>query len=339
MRTRATPLQSLRGLLDLAMAVLCLWVAYHHTPAGALLRRTTAWVLGTRSTARPLLAYYEGQGAAALATNALAPRTPPPRLLTRPEALAAGTHLALRALEPAERAEALSLAAERGIPETELLDETRGPAAARKLHAALEAEFPEPEARLVALFAGRTPARFALSRRGPSPSLEELIAELPPGLGAESAAAAQALALATAYGLAWPVAMAAPVTSGFGMRQHPVLGRQMLHAGVDISLPEGTPVLAAEGGIVRRASEDAVNGKVLILEHGHGVTTAYCHASALLADVGEQVARGATIARSGNTGRSTGPHLHFQLELNGQPMDPLRFRPRASPSPSGRGPR
>jgi len=328
MRTRPPILRSLRGLLEFTMALLCLWVAYHHTPAGALLRRGTAWVLGVRSSARPLLAYYEGQGAAALQANALAPRAPPPRTLTPPEALAAGTHLALRALEAPARAPAMALAAQLSIAPATLLDDAKGPAAARKLHAALEAEFPSPESRLIALFAGRVPARYALSRRGTAPSLEQLAAELPPGLGAQSAAAAQALALATAYGLAWPVAVAAPVTSGFGMRQHPVLGRPMLHAGVDISLPLGTQVLAAEAGVVRRASEDAVNGRVLILDHGHGVTTAYCHASELLAGVGERVVRGALIARSGNTGRSTGPHLHFQLELNGQPMDPLRFRPR-----------
>jgi murein DD-endopeptidase len=328
MRARPSILRSLRGLLDLTMALLCLWVAWHHTPAGALLRRSAAWVTGTRSTARPLLAYYEGQGAAAILANALAPTAPPPRALTRPDALAAGTHLALRALEPASRGPALALAAELGIPEATLLDEAKGPAAARKLHAALEAEFPEPGTRLVALFAGRTPARFALSRRGASPTLEQLAAELPPGLGAASSAAFQALALATAYGLAWPVGISGPITSGFGMRQHPVLGKRMLHAGVDISLPIGTPVLAADGGVVRRASEDAVNGRVLILDHGHGVTTAYCHASELVAEVGERVVRGALIARSGNSGRSTGPHLHFQLELNGQPMDPLRFRPR-----------
>ncbi|MBF5044486.1 M23 family metallopeptidase [Aggregicoccus sp. 17bor-14] len=322
--------RSLRGLLDLVMAVLCLWVAYHHTPAGALLRRTAAWMTGTRSTARPLLAYYEGQGAAAILSNALAPTTPPPRTLTRPEALAAGTHLALRALQAQERGPVLSLAAELSIPQATLLDEAQGPAATRKLLAALDPEFPEPEARLVALFAGRTPARYALSRRGPHPSLEELAAELPPGLSAASAAAAQALALATAYGLAWPLQRSGPVTSAFGMREHPTLGRRMLHAGVDISLPVGTPVYAAEAGVVRRASEDAVNGKVLILEHGNGVTTAYLHASELLAGVGDHVARGALIARSGNTGRSTGPHLHFQLELNGQPMDPMRFRPRTT---------
>jgi len=86
---------------------------------------------------------------------------------------------------------------------------------------------------------------------------------------------------------------------------------------------------------VRRASEDAVNGRVLIVDHGRGVTTAYCHNSELLVRPGQRVTRGELIARSGNTGRSTGPHLHYQLELAAQPVDPLRFRARSSPLVDG----
>jgi murein DD-endopeptidase len=116
------------------------------------------------------------------------------------------------------------------------------------------------------------------------------------------------------------------VSSPFGYRTHPVLGTRKLHTGVDLAVPVGTPVLAVEAATVRRASQDAINGKVLILDHGRGVTTAYCHNSELLVRPGQRVALGEPIARSGNTGRSTGPHLHYQLELSAQPVDPLRFR-------------
>ena len=86
---------------------------------------------------------------------------------------------------------------------------------------------------------------------------------------------------------------------------------------------------------MRRASEDAVNGRVLVIDHGHGVTTAYCHNSRLVASEGAEVKRGQVVSRSGNTGRSTGPHLHFQLALLETPVDPLAFRPRPAQSLEG----
>jgi murein DD-endopeptidase MepM/ murein hydrolase activator NlpD len=322
-----------RGLLDFSLALLCCWAAWHHTPAGALVRRGTAWLLDRPSTARPLLAYYEGVSGTGLSAPALVPGTPPIWQLTEGESLAHGTHLALRGLAPGARKPALALASELGVSPEALLDTARGPAAARKLLAALASDFPEEEARLTALFAGRIPARYALERvkaEGGTPHLERLARQLPPGFEEATTAAAQSLALATAFGLAWPVSESARVTSPFGYRLHPVLGTRKLHTGVDISLPEGTLVRAVEDGTVRRASEDRVNGKVLIVDHGRGVTTAYCHNSELLVRPGQRVVRGEVLSRSGNTGRSTGPHLHYQLELGAQPVDPLRFRARAN---------
>ncbi|WP_375766968.1 M23 family metallopeptidase [Archangium gephyra] len=327
-----------RGLLDFSLAVLCLWCAWHHTPAGALVRRTSAWVFGGQSTARPLLAYYDGVSGSGVSAPALAPVAPPLRPFTDGEALAYGTHLALKGLSPVARAPAFALAAELGIPSESLLDETRGPAAARRLHESLASAFPYEESRLTAVFAGRAPARYAVARvaaEGGTPSLERLSKQLPPGYEDATVAAAQALALATAFGLAWPVPEHTPVTSPFGYRLHPVLGTRKLHTGVDLSVRVGTEVRAVSDGTVRRASEDGVNGRVLILDHGRGVTTAYCHNSELLVRPGQRVTRGELIARSGNTGRSTGPHLHYQLELSAQPVDPLRFRARPTPVANG----
>ncbi|HZI10578.1 MAG TPA: M23 family metallopeptidase [Myxococcus sp.] len=318
-----------RGLLDFCMVVLCVWAAYHHTPAGALVRKAGAWATGTRSSARPLLAYYDGVSGTSLAEGVVAPERPLARALTDAEALAWGTHLALKGLEPRAREPALALATELGVSPTALLDAGEGPAAARKLHTALAEDFPGEEARLAALFAGRVPARYALERvqaEGGAPTLERLARQLPPGFEGGSVGAAQALALSTAFGLAWPVHEGAPVSSPFGERIHPVLGTRKMHTGVDLSVPTGTAVSAVSAAVVRRASEDAVNGRVLVLDHGRGVTTAYCHNSELLVRVGERVERGQLIARSGNTGRSTGPHLHYQLELAARPVDPLKFR-------------
>ncbi|WP_257460487.1 M23 family metallopeptidase [Archangium lipolyticum] len=320
-----------RGLLDFSLALLCLWTAWHHTPAGALVRRASAWAFGGRSTARPLLAYYDGVSGTGVSAPTLAPGTPPLRPFTGAEALAYGTHLALKGLSPAARAPALALAQELGIPPASLLDAARGAASARRLHEALAESFPQDESRLTAVFAGRVPARYALERvaaEGGTPSLERLSRQLPPGFEDATVAAAQALALATAFGLAWPVPEHTPVSSPFGYRLHPVLGVRKLHTGVDLSLREGSEVHVVADGVVRRASEDDVNGKVLVIDHGRGVTTAYCHNSELLVRRGQRVARGELISLSGNTGRSTGPHLHYQLELAAQPVDPLRFRPR-----------
>ncbi|GEL74958.1 M23 family metallopeptidase [Myxococcus virescens] len=318
-----------KGLLDFFMATLCLWAAYHHTPAGALVRKATAWATGTRSSARPLLAYYDGVSGTSLSPPWMAPDVPLSRALTDAEALAWGTHLALKGAQVRARQPALELAAELGVPAASLLDPQTGPAAARSLHTALSKDFPGEEARLTALFAGRVPARYALERvvaEGGAPTLERLSSQLPPGFEDASVGAAQALALATAFGLAWPVHESARVTSPFGERFHPVLGRRKMHTGVDLGVPVGTPVVAVADGVVRRASEDAVNGRVLVVDHGRGVTTAYCHNSELLVKVGQRVSRGERVAHSGNTGRSTGPHLHYQLELAARPMDPLKFR-------------
>jgi murein DD-endopeptidase len=330
-----------RGLLDFTMAALCLWAAYHHTPAGALVRRGAAWAFNTRSTARPLLAYYDGVSSSGVTTSALVPEAPLARPLSDIEALAYGTHLALKGLEPKARQHTVSLAAELGVPSESLLDEAQGPVAARKLLDALAGDFPDEESRLTAVFVGRIPARYALERvsaEGGAPTLERLSRQLPPGFEDASVGAAQALALTTAFGLAWPVLETAPISSPFGYRIHPTLGTRKLHTGVDISVSQGTEVRVVEEGTVRRASEDAVNGKVLIIDHGRGVTTAYCHNSELLVKAGQRVKRGELIALSGNTGRSTGPHLHYQLELSAQPVDPLRFRARSRTVAEDRSP-
>jgi murein DD-endopeptidase MepM/ murein hydrolase activator NlpD len=318
-----------RGLLDFLMAALCLWAAYHHTPAGALVRRAGAWAFNSRSTARPVLAYFDGVSSSGVTTSALVPEAPPVQLLSESEALAYGTHLALKGLQPKARQHALALATELGVSSEALLDEAQGPVAARKLLESLAGEFPNEEARLAAVFAGRVPARYALDRvsaEGGTPTLERLSRQLPPGFEDATVAANQALALTTAFGLAWPVPESTRVASPFGYRIHPTLGIRKLHTGVDLSVPQGTQVHVVEEGVVRRASEDAVNGRVLIIDHGRGVTTAYCHNSELLVKVGQRVKRGELVSLSGNTGRSTGPHLHYQLELSSQPVDPLRFR-------------
>jgi murein DD-endopeptidase MepM/ murein hydrolase activator NlpD len=162
----------------------------------------------------------------------------------------------------------------------------------------------------------------------------ERLASYAPYLPARTAAIAHnavsdTLSLATVLDLAWPVDPGARVSSGFGYRDHPTLKTRKLHEGVDIAVPVGTPVFAAAAGAVSRAREDAVNGWHVVLDHGNRVSTAYCHASRLQVERGQAVARGDPLMESGNSGRSTGPHLHFGLRIGGRPVDPGPFRSRA----------
>ncbi len=148
-------------------------------------------------------------------------------------------------------------------------------------------------------------------------------------------------ALRIAYEMRWPLEESFPITSPFGMRPHPIHGRPRLHAGIDLGAPEGTPIQAASGGIVEHAGKSAASGLNVRINHGHGLATAYLHASRLEVRAGQEVFPGQTIARVGSTGMSTGPHLHFGVYVSGQPVDPLIFRPPEADihfDPSGRGP-
>ena len=119
----------------------------------------------------------------------------------------------------------------------------------------------------------------------------------------------------------WPAR--GPITSGFGWRIDPFIHRRALHTGIDIAASMGTPVEAAENGTVLYVGWMTGYGNVVVLDHGNGVSTVYAHLSACLVQVGETVTRGQVIARVGSTGWSTGPHLHFEMRQDGQPVDPL----------------
>lgn len=114
-----------------------------------------------------------------------------------------------------------------------------------------------------------------------------------------------------------------PITSGFGMRFHPILKKRKLHTGVDISCRTGTAVHAAAAGTVIVAGWMKAYGNAVVIDHGGNVVTLYGHCSSLCVRSGQNVAQGQLIAKSGSTGWSTGPHLHFEVQRHGQPVNPF----------------
>lgn len=114
------------------------------------------------------------------------------------------------------------------------------------------------------------------------------------------------------------------LTSYFGMRKSPFTGKRVMHEGLDIAANIGTPIVATADGIVARVRYSPSYGKMLIIDHGYGYRTIFGHTSKILVKAGQKIKRGDLIAKVGNTGQSTGSHLHYELRLNGVPIDPRK---------------
>ena len=131
------------------------------------------------------------------------------------------------------------------------------------------------------------------------------------------------------YSGSWSGSLLRPVggriSSSFGMRVHPITGRYKLHTGVDIAAGYGTTIRAADKGLVISTGWMSAYGQTVVIDHGSGIHTWYCHCSSVLVSEGQTVSRGQAIARVGSTGMSTGPHLHFSVLRNGDFVNPLGF--------------
>jgi murein DD-endopeptidase MepM/ murein hydrolase activator NlpD len=123
----------------------------------------------------------------------------------------------------------------------------------------------------------------------------------------------------------WPTVPVYKITSGFGSRLHPILKKYRYHSGIDIGAPKGTPVVAADNGIVIFSGVKGGYGKTIMIDHGLGYSTVYGHTSVLLVTKGQEVKQGQRIALVGSTGLSTGPHLHFEIRKKGLPQNPRKY--------------
>ena len=122
----------------------------------------------------------------------------------------------------------------------------------------------------------------------------------------------------------WPVK--GFISSGFGPRRSPFTGRLSMHKGIDIAGPDGTPIVATADGIVIRSEFNKYGfGNLIVINHGYGFSTKYGHLQKLTVKVGDRVKRGQVIAYRGNTGRSTGTHLHYEVNINNVPINPLNY--------------
>ena len=123
----------------------------------------------------------------------------------------------------------------------------------------------------------------------------------------------------------WPVPSTQRITSQYGYRIHPVYKTKKFHSGIDIGAAYGVDIIAAADGVVTLATTNGGYGKCIIINHGSGITTLYGHSSTMLVESGQRVTKGQLIAKAGSTGVSTGPHLHFEVRINGATTNPLNY--------------
>lgn len=125
--------------------------------------------------------------------------------------------------------------------------------------------------------------------------------------------------------IGWPAPGYHKITSYYGYRVHPILKKKKLHTGIDISVPRGSDVVAGNAGKVIYSGYYGSYGNAVIIDHGGKISTLYAHNDKLLVKEGAEVKKGQVIAKSGSTGLSTGPHLHFEVRVNGQHVDPIKY--------------
>ena len=163
-----------------------------------------------------------------------------------------------------------------------------------------------------------------------SAQISAMLKERQAARAAAAAAAAQSAGQGSSYTwvqgtgqLGWPVS--GEITSPYGYRVHPIWGTTIYHSGIDIGVDEGTPVHAADSGVIVWSGWMGGYGYAVVIDHGNGLSTLYGHNSELAVDEGQSVSKGQVVAYAGSTGNSTAPHVHFEERENGDPVDPMGY--------------
>jgi murein DD-endopeptidase MepM/ murein hydrolase activator NlpD len=154
-------------------------------------------------------------------------------------------------------------------------------------------------------------------------SLERRAGEVSSSLDRLESRVAENFLLLSSTPSTWPVG--GMLSSGFGWRRDPLTGQRAFHDGVDVSAAPGRPVQATASGIIAKVLQYGGLGRAVYVAHGYGVTTVYGHMSRVLVKPGQRIDRGATVGLVGNTGRSTGYHLHYEVQLEGKAVNPLPY--------------
>jgi murein DD-endopeptidase MepM/ murein hydrolase activator NlpD len=344
-----------RGLLDLCASGMAVYVMIVATPAGGLVIRAFNRITGAHTATKDLASYFDSSGGSksggATAAPIIAHAIAEPLKLDAEETfardrlgisaeLSRGVSIMLSggkqtadghfdiSLPPAAHGSFAAVgvsepprAASADVREKKLFE------GLAKLRARLQSDEAAVAACAVDVGLVEFAVESARAAGEPSPGLlQSFRAYLPPGDREEADALVDGtFALAIAFDMRWPVDPGSPISSPFGYREHPVLGRREMHPGTDIAVGTGTQIHAIARGHVLYATSDAVNGRFVKIDHGHGLTSAYCHASELRVIRGVDVGKGDLVMLSGATGRATGPHLHLQMEINGKPIDPEIF--------------
>ncbi len=328
MTDRADALKKLSqrgGALDVLLVGLVVVAVWTHTPLGGIGQWAKAKATGSTENVPRLIASFSTGVVDEFVTRVeavvLSPRPIsdlPPGSFPEPYRSAAAAVLATQSIPPAsqDRAGWGGKGAEAHLAILDELHSGTNAEATLEIYALGEAQRTRAIER--ARSAGEADPESYMAHRRYLPAASQRLGDQ---------VVASTIGAANMLSLAWPVEGDWRISSPYGYRHHPVLAKRKFHNGVDLAVPEGTPILAAQQGKVSVASEDGVNGKYLVLDHGYGVKTSYCHLSELDVEAGDRVTRGQEVALSGNTGRSTGPHLHFVLRIGKQTVDPEGFRP------------
>ena len=166
---------------------------------------------------------------------------------------------------------------------------------------------------------------YAKAIREQEDEIERLFEEQRRKIAAQEGSSSYSIASVSKSGYVWPVPSSRRITCNFGPRKAPTAGASTYHKGIDIGVASGSPIVATKAGTVCISSYSSSAGYYVMINHGDGVMSYYMHNSRLLVSVGEKVSAGQTIALSGSTGISTGPHLHFGISVNGSYVNPRQF--------------